>query len=141
MAKSLVGPTLIISRQYNNTTNSLITPLHSSFSACHVTSSAAPMSTAAAAATHPSFEILGGAHHRFLPALPRLSRPYRPYPLLAANRHLETIFAAFFRSVPDVRLRRECLRTQDGGAVALDWVAGDDRRLPPDSPVLILLVR
>ncbi|QCD88899.1 Alpha/Beta hydrolase fold [Vigna unguiculata] len=99
------------------------------------------MSTPAAAATttHPSFEILGGAHHRFLPALPHLARPYRPFPLLAANRHLETIFAAFFRSVPDVRLRRECLRTQDGGAVALDWAAGDDRRLPPDSPVLILL--
>ncbi|ESW03470.1 hypothetical protein PHAVU_011G016800 [Phaseolus vulgaris] len=136
MAKCLVGSTLIFSRKCKNTTNSLITPLHFSFSACHVTFSAAPMPTAAA---HPSFEILGGAHDRFLPALPHLSRPYRPFPLLAANRHLETIFAAFFRSVPDIRLRRECLRTHDGGAVALDWVAGDDRRLPPDSPVLILL--
>nr|KYP68119.1 hypothetical protein KK1_021737 [Cajanus cajan] len=95
---------------------------------------------AASAAAHPSFEILGGARDRFLPALSHLSRPYRPFPLLAANRHVETIFAAFFRSVPDVRLRRECLRTQDGGAVALDWwVSGDARRLPPDSPLLILL--
>lgn len=31
------------------------------------------------------------------------------------------------------------MRTEDGGAVALDWVAGDDRRLPPESPLLILL--
>ncbi|KAK7404278.1 hypothetical protein VNO78_05042 [Psophocarpus tetragonolobus] len=90
-------------------------------------------------ATHPSLEILGGARERFLPALPHLSRPYRPFPLLAANRHLETIFAAVFRSVPDVTLRRHCLRTQDGGAVSLDWVSGDDRRLPSDSPLVILL--
>ncbi|XP_027355507.1 embryogenesis-associated protein EMB8 [Abrus precatorius] len=88
---------------------------------------------------HPSFEILGGARDRFLPVLTHLTRPYRPFPLLASNRHIETIFAAFLRSVPDVRLRRHCLRTQDGGAVALDWVSGDDRRLPPDSPLLILL--
>ncbi|KAG2398169.1 Embryogenesis-associated protein [Vigna angularis] len=142
MAKSLVGPRPIFFRPYSHTTNSLITPLHFSFSVRHVTFSAAAMSTPAAAAAttiHPSFEILGGAQHRFLPALPHLSRPYRPFPLLAANRHLETIFAAFFRSVPEARLRRECLRTHDGGAVALDWVAGDDRRLPPESPVLILL--
>ncbi|KAL2329283.1 hypothetical protein Fmac_022710 [Flemingia macrophylla] len=106
------------------------------------TSSAAPIAmptTVSAAAAHPSFEILGGARDRFLPALSHLSRPYRPFPLLASNRHLETIFAAFFRSVPDVRLRRECLRTQDGGAVALDWVAADHRRLPLDSPLIILL--
>ncbi|XP_021903183.1 embryogenesis-associated protein EMB8 isoform X2 [Carica papaya] len=51
----------------------------------------------------------------------------------------ETIFAAFFRSIPDVKLRRECLRTKDDGVVALDWVSGDDRRLPLESPVLILL--
>ncbi|KAL0326721.1 UNVERIFIED_CONTAM: Embryogenesis-associated protein [Sesamum angustifolium] len=29
-----------------------------------------------------------------------------------------TIFSAFFRSLPDVRFRRECLRTRDDGAVA-----------------------
>ncbi|KHN46491.1 Embryogenesis-associated protein EMB8 [Glycine soja] len=126
MARSVVGSLPLFSRPYNN--NVLFTPLH--FSARHVTSSAVTM---------PSFEVLGGARDRFLPVLPHLSRPYHAFPLLAANRHIETIFASFFRSVPDVRLRRECLRTQDGGAVALDWVSGDDRRLPPDSPLLILL--
>ncbi|KAF5956837.1 hypothetical protein HYC85_004062, partial [Camellia sinensis] len=56
------------------------------------------------------------------------------------NRHAETIFVAFFRSLPNVRFRRECLRTKDNGSVALDWVSGDDFRLPPDSSLLILLV-
>ncbi|XP_052210384.1 embryogenesis-associated protein EMB8 isoform X2 [Diospyros lotus] len=88
---------------------------------------------------HPSLEVLGGAKDSFLPALRSLDRPYRPYPIIAWNCHVETIFAALFRSLPDVRLRRECLRTKDGGAVALDWVSGDDRRLPSDSPLLILL--
>ncbi|XP_010100196.2 embryogenesis-associated protein EMB8 [Morus notabilis] len=89
---------------------------------------------------HSSLEILGGAAGAsFLPALKTLSRRYNPFPLIGWNRHLETIFAAFFRSVPDVALRRECLRTNDDGSVALDWVSGDDRALPPDSPLLILL--
>lgn len=52
---------------------------------------------------------------------------------------METIFASSFRSVPQVKLRRECLRTKDGGSVALDWVTGDHRLLPPESPLLILL--
>lgn len=52
---------------------------------------------------------------------------------------METVFAAFFRSLPAVTLRRECLRTKDDGAVALDWASGGDRQLPFDSPVLILL--
>ncbi|XP_020249341.1 embryogenesis-associated protein EMB8-like [Asparagus officinalis] len=60
-------------------------------------------------------------------------------PLVAWNRHVETIFAAFFRSLPAVTFRRECLRTKDNGAVALDWVSADDRQLPFESPVLILL--
>lgn len=90
---------------------------------------------------HSSLEILGGAAGAsFLPALKTLSRGYNPFPLIGWNRHLETIFAALFRSVPDVALRRECLRTNDDGSVALDWVSGDDRALPPDSPLLILLV-
>jgi len=90
---------------------------------------------------HPSFEILGGARDRFLPSLTHVTRPYNPFPFITWNRHVETIFASFFRSTPDVTLRRHCLRTQDGGSVALDWVSGDDRRLPPDAPLLILLVR
>ncbi|KAK3018839.1 hypothetical protein RJ639_003467 [Escallonia herrerae] len=32
-------------------------------------------------------------------------------------------------------------RPTDGGSVALDWVSGDDRRLPAASPLLVLLVR
>ncbi|PON73550.1 AB hydrolase 4 family [Parasponia andersonii] len=88
---------------------------------------------------HPSLEIAGGARGSFLPALKTLARPYNPFPLVGWNRHVETIFAAFLRSVPDLRLRRECLRTNDNGAVALDWVSGDDHGLPPESPLLILL--
>ncbi|KAL6986487.1 embryogenesis-associated protein emb8 [Sarracenia purpurea var. burkii] len=88
---------------------------------------------------HPSLEVLGGARDSFLPAFKTLTHPYNPYPIIGWNRHIETIFAAFFRSLPDVRFRRECLRTKDNGSVALDWVAGDDRRIPAESPVLILL--
>ncbi|XP_008239230.1 PREDICTED: embryogenesis-associated protein EMB8 [Prunus mume] len=87
-------------------------------SAFHVSSAADPMA-------HPSLETLGGALH---PLLPPLRLPTPP-----------TIFASFYRSTPDVRLRRECLRTTDNGAVSLDWVSRDDRLLPPDSPLLILL--
>ncbi|GMJ13774.1 hypothetical protein like AT3G50790 [Hibiscus trionum] len=89
---------------------------------------------------HPSLEVIGGARDHFLPALyTNLRQPYNPFPLIAWNRHVETIFASFFRSVPDIRLRRECLRAKDGGSVSLDWVSGDHQRLPPDSPILILL--
>ncbi|KAM7494398.1 hypothetical protein LguiB_029007 [Lonicera macranthoides] len=101
------------------------------------TVAAAPMS--AVPQPHPSFVVIGGALDSFLPALKTLTLPYDSYPLVAWNRHVETIFAAFFRSLPDVRFRRECLRTKDGGAVALDWVSGDQRLLPSVSPVLILL--
>ncbi|XP_057773649.1 embryogenesis-associated protein EMB8 [Salvia miltiorrhiza] len=88
---------------------------------------------------HPSLEVVGGGADTFIPAFKAPHIPYVPYPLIASNRHVETIFAAFFRSLPDVRFRRECLRTSDGGAVALDWVSGDDRSLPLESPILILL--
>lgn len=69
----------------------------------------------------------------------KLRRPYNPYPLVGWNRHIETIFAAFFRSLPGIRFRRECLRTADDGVVSLDWVCGDDTEIPIDAPVLILL--
>ncbi|KAG9452598.1 hypothetical protein H6P81_005502 [Aristolochia fimbriata] len=97
-------------------------------------------SASAAAAENPlaSLEIIGSGES-LLARFASLRRPYRPFPVLAWNCHVETIFAAFFRSLPDVRLRRECLRTEDGGSVALDWVSGDAARLPPDSPTLILL--
>ncbi|GMH09580.1 hypothetical protein Nepgr_011421 [Nepenthes gracilis] len=88
---------------------------------------------------HPSLEIIGGAQDKLLEALNDLDRPYEPSPVIGWNRHVETIFAAFFRSLPEVRFRRECMRTQDDGTIALDWVAGDDRRLPADAPTLILL--
>ncbi|XP_010426624.1 PREDICTED: embryogenesis-associated protein EMB8-like [Camelina sativa] len=89
---------------------------------------------------HSSLEVIGGGTDRFLPALKdSLVKPYNACPLTGFNRHVETIYAAFYRSVPSGRLRRECLRTKDDGSVALDWVAGDDGYLSPESPILILL--
>ncbi|KAI4326781.1 hypothetical protein L6164_019317 [Bauhinia variegata] len=134
-------PSPLLSRPY---TNALIRSHHlSSSGAIHVNSSVQAMPRPSRhqqqQQPHPSFEIVGSARELFLPAFSHLCRPYVPFPLIGWNRHLETIFAAFFRSVPDVGYRRECLRTKDDGAVALDWVSGDDRRLPADSPVLILL--
>ncbi len=70
-------------------------------------------------------------------SLTEVRKPYKPFPLLT-NRHVETIFAAFFRSLPNIKYRRECLRMADGGTVALDWPL-----LDIDNPVgatLILLV-
>ncbi|KAI8019782.1 Embryogenesis-associated protein EMB8, partial [Camellia lanceoleosa] len=61
---------------------------------------------------HPSLEVVGGGgRDSFLRALKILNRPYE-----------------------------YCYWTKDNGSVALDWVSGDDFRLPPDSPLLILLV-
>lgn len=90
---------------------------------------------------HPSLDVIGGGSVAFLPALKTLNRPYNPFPLVGQNPHFETIFASFLRVTPYVRYKRECIRTKDSGSIALDWVVGDSRRLPPDSPVLILLVR
>ncbi|KAK4489235.1 hypothetical protein RD792_005031 [Penstemon davidsonii] len=123
---------------------------HNNYSATLTPSKASrlsnPRATAAASTPgstssrhHPSIEVIGGAMDKFLPAFKTLPLPYIPYPVIAWNCHVETIFAAFFRSLPDVRFRRECLRTKDGGSVALDWVSGDNHSLPPDSPLLILL--
>ncbi|KAK4844053.1 hypothetical protein QYF36_015836 [Acer negundo] len=95
--------------------------------------------TKAMPSPHHSLEVIGGARDAFLPALKTLDRPYNAFPVIGWNRHVETILASFFRSLPDVRLKRECLRTKDNGSVALDWVSGDHERLPPDSPLLILL--
>lgn len=89
---------------------------------------------------HPSLEVLGGARDSFCPVIKtHLVRPYDPFPVFGSNTHVETIFAAFFRKIPDVRLKRECLRTQDDGTVTLDWVSGDARNLPDNSPILLLL--
>ncbi|KAL7607989.1 embryogenesis-associated protein EMB8 [Lactuca sativa] len=89
---------------------------------------------------HPSLEVLGGACDSFCPIIKtHLDRPYNSFPVFGSNCHLETIFAAFFRKIPDVKLKRECLRTQDDGTVTLDWVSGDTRNLPETSPILLLL--
>lgn len=88
---------------------------------------------------HPSLQVCGGAVETILPSLKSLTSPYKPFPVIGWNCHVETILASLFRSRPDVQFRRECLRTQDGGVVSLDWVSGDDRLLPPHSPLLILL--
>lgn len=114
---------------------------YSSSLALHATTNITPLTMSDLPTPHPSLEVIGGARDSFLPAFKTLHRPYDPYPFIAWNRHVETIFAAFFRSLPDVRFRRECLRTKDDGSVALDWVSGDHTRLPPHAPVLILLVR
>ncbi|KAK3154770.1 hypothetical protein QOZ80_2BG0194880 [Eleusine coracana subsp. coracana] len=87
---------------------------------------------------HSTLEV-AGARRGLLSGFASLRAPYRPFPVVASNRHVETIFAAFARSLPDVRLRRECLRAPDDGAVTLDWVCGDGRALPRDAPVLVLL--
>jgi hypothetical protein len=86
-----------------------------------------------------SLEVIG-ARRSLLFRFASLQRSYVPFPLLGWNRHVETIFAAFCRSLPVVKLKRECLRTKDDGAIALDWVLGDETELPFDSPLLILLV-
>ncbi|GMY30634.1 embryogenesis-associated protein EMB8-like [Fagus crenata] len=110
----------------------------SKISALHVTTTT---TTTMSTPPHPSLEIIGGATDSILPLLnsTHLTRPYDPFPLIGWNCHMETIYASFYRSLPDVRLRRECLRTKDNGSVSLDWVSGDDRHLPSDSPLLILL--
>ncbi|KAK1438561.1 hypothetical protein QVD17_04370 [Tagetes erecta] len=95
--------------------------------------------TMSVAQPHRSIDVSGGAVDSFLPAFTTLNRPYKSYPVVGSNTHLETIFAYFFRSTPDVTFRRECLRTKDDGAVSLDWLAGDHRNLSPNSPTLILL--
>ncbi|KAM0059932.1 putative alcohol O-acetyltransferase [Helianthus debilis subsp. tardiflorus] len=95
--------------------------------------------TMSATKPHPSLELSGGGLDSFLPAFTTLNRPYQAYPIVGSNTHLETIFAYYFRSTPDVRFRRQCLRTKDNGTVSLDWIVGDDRNLSPKSPVLILL--
>lgn len=101
---------------------------------------APPAAAMVAASSSSDLEIVGDGRS-LLATFASVRLPYRPFPLLASNRHLETIFAAFFRSLPAVAYRRECLRTADDGVVALDWVAGDHARLPADAPTLILLVR
>ncbi|KAJ1280204.1 hypothetical protein BS78_04G213300 [Paspalum vaginatum] len=115
---------------------------------------AAAMSSAASSGPNPSFGAaeeaqalplphstleIAGPRRGLLSGFASLRAPYRAFPVFASNRHAETIFAAFTRSLPAVKLRRECLRAPDDGAVALDWVSGDERALPRDAPVLILL--
>ncbi|KAD3641407.1 hypothetical protein E3N88_30631 [Mikania micrantha] len=92
---------------------------------------------------HPSLEVLGGATHSFCPIIKtHLVRPYNHFPVFGSNRHIETIFASFFREIPDVKLKRECLRTPDDGTVTLDWVSGDAGNLPGNTPILLhMLVR
>lgn len=81
-----------------------------------------------------------------LAKLGRLKEPYRVVQGLG-NGHVETIFAAFFRSSPMVEYNRDLiLCTTDGGCVALDWpVKGEEGgqiwtwdELPEDAPVVVL---
>ncbi|KXZ45822.1 hypothetical protein GPECTOR_50g616 [Gonium pectorale] len=76
---------------------------------------------------------------RVLSACPSLHLPYEPLPFMT-NPHVETIFAAKTRTMPQLRYRREILKTADGGCVALDWEHVEDgKELSDDAPVLVLL--
>ncbi|KAJ7538604.1 hypothetical protein O6H91_11G055900 [Diphasiastrum complanatum] len=86
----------------------------------------------------------GDVNKAVIARVDQLREPYKPS-VFFLNKHVETIFAAFLRSLPYINFRRECLRMDDGGTVALDWpIAGADKELwstkPSDgAPVLILL--
>ncbi|CAM6105672.1 unnamed protein product [Calypogeia fissa] len=73
-----------------------------------------------------------------------LKEPYKR-PVFLRNRHVETIFASFYRSLPKLTYERELPKMADGGTVALDWpIGGEDEdvwrgQLEQDVPVLILL--
>lgn len=70
---------------------------------------------------------------------PHFTTPYR-LPSILNNGHVETIFAALFRSRPHILYDRELLHMPDGGVVALDSEdLPESDRLPADAPVLILL--
>lgn len=56
---------------------------------------------------------------------PSLLAKYVPS-LFLTNPHVETILAAKLRTCPAPPYRRELLRTEDGGTVALDWVDESD---------------
>jgi predicted alpha/beta-fold hydrolase len=68
---------------------------------------------------------------------PHLAEGYS-MPFFLNNGHVETIFAAFFRSNPHLTYDREILTMPDGGSVALDAEVSE-QQLPEDAPVLILL--
>jgi len=80
--------------------------------------------------------VPGWAVVMLVPKLTELEKDYKPFPLLA-NRHVETVFAAFFRSLPKLTFRRECVRMADGGTVALDWPLPE---VTNPKAVLVLLV-
>lgn len=51
----------------------------------------------------------------------------RPWPLLTA--HLETVYPALFRTVPDVIYERERIETSDDDFLDIDWLRKDGNRL------------
>ncbi len=51
-------------------------------------------------------------------------------PWFLKNRHLNTVYAALFRRIPDIRYERERVETEDDDFLDLDWsFAGGDRLL------------
>ncbi|MFN8804712.1 MAG: alpha/beta hydrolase, partial [Bacteroidota bacterium] len=49
-------------------------------------------------------------------------------PRFLFNRHVETIYPALFRRVPDINYQRERIFTSDGDFLDLDWVRnGSDK--------------
>ena len=76
-----------------------------------------------------------------LSRVPSLHRPVAT-PLLLANAHVETIFAAKARKSPGVVYNRTLLTTADGGTVTIDALAAPPQGcapLPDDAPVLLVL--
>ncbi|CAN1165703.1 Probable methyltransferase PMT21 [Linum perenne] len=77
--------------------------------------------------THPALEISGGGKDLFLPALKTIHRPYAAFPFIASNRHIETIFASFFRSTPDGMERQgsfwvRLIQTSLGDCLCKGWL-------------------
>lgn len=66
-----------------------------------------------------------GFNRAVLSRCPTINQVYRPFPFLT-NCHVETIFAAKFRRTPQVTYARECLITNDGGCISLDWQHDED---------------
>lgn len=68
--------------------------------------------------------------------VPILQEKYWPT-LWCYESRLQTAFACLFRSVyPNVKYRREILRLNDGGQVALDWL---EDGCPANAPIVIIL--
>ncbi|EYU33476.1 hypothetical protein MIMGU_mgv1a007192mg [Erythranthe guttata] len=112
-------------RHLTNFPFSLTSSQTTHFSTLRSTAAAASLLPESSTNPHPTLELIGGAAETFLPALHTIHLPYLPYPLIAWNRHVETIFAYPCWKPPASSPGIECLRTSDGGPSLTG--SGDDR--------------